>query len=298
MILQRALPLTDTAQNAPAARRNQTTNMTEEANYIAMVKRAKDYIGDGDIFQVVLSQRVTMPFTLPPLLYRAIRRLDPSPFLFFFNLGDFSVVGSSPEILVRVRDGEVTIRPIAGTRERGATSQDDELARIARRPQGILRTFYAARSGPQRCRPRRQNRHGQVTAHNDDRKLFACHAYRLQRRRRARPQIRALDALIGGFPAGTVSGAPKFRAMEIIDELEPERRSFYAGASAISAPTAHGYLHRATHRRYQRRQDVHTQAGAGIVYDSNFKSEARECAAKARGMIRAAEAAVEFARGK
>ena len=244
---------------------------------MAKVARAKEYIAAGDIFQVVLSQRFEAPFTLPSFaLYRALRRVNPSPFLYYLNFGDFAVVGSSPEILVRVRDGKVTIRPIAGTRPRGATPAEDKaLAKeLLRRRQGAGRAPDAARSRPERRRPRGRVGTVRVTdsffleyysqvmhiVSNVEGKLASSHD--------------AVDALMAGFPAGTVSGAPKVRAMEIIDELEDEARGLYAGC--VGYFSADGEMDSCIVLRTSVVKDgvMYVQAGAGVVADSRARARA------------------------
>jgi anthranilate synthase component 1 len=280
-----------TATPEPAA------NMTE-ANYCAMVERAKEYIRAGDVFQVVLSQRFSLPFTQPPLdLYRAIRRLDPSPYLYFFDFGKFSVVGSSPEILVRVRDGKVTIRPIAGTRPRGLGNRSDaELAaELLADPKELAEHLMLLDLGRNDAGRVAKTGSVKVTARNTIE--YYKHVMHIVSNVEGEldKKFTPLDALAAGFPAGTVSGAPKVRAMEIIEELEPDRRGIYAGCIGYFA--ANGDMDTAIAIRTAVIKDgvMHVQAGAGIVYDSNPPSEYRECAAKARGMIRAAEEAIKNA---
>jgi len=272
------------------------SNMTE-AQYCAMVERAKEYIRAGDIFQVVLSQRFSRPFKLPPFdLYRTIRRLDPSPFLFFFDFGDFSVVGSSPEILVRVRDGKVTIRPIAGTRPRGMGNRsDNELAaELLADPKELAEHLMLLDLG--RNDVGRVARVGTVKVTSNNAIEYYKHVMHIVSNVEGDldEKFTPLDALIGGFPAGTVSGAPKVRAMEIISELEPDRRGIYGGC--IGYFGANGNMDTAIAIRTAVIKDgtMHVQAGAGIVYDSDPQSEHRECAAKARGLIRAAEEAAKI----
>ena len=265
-----------------------------EAQFCGIVERAKEYIRAGDIFQVVLSQRFALPFRLPPFdLYRAIRRLDPSPFLFFFDFGNFSVVGSSPEILVRVRDGKVTIRPIAGTRPRGLGNRSDSelAAELLADPKELAEHLMLLDLG--RNDVGRVARTGtvKVTARNTIE--YYKHVMHIVSNVEGDldEKFSPLDALIGGFPAGTVSGAPKVRAMEIIAELEPARRGIYGGC--IGYFGANGSMDTAIAIRTAVVKDgtMYVQAGAGIVYDSDPQSEHRECAAKARGLIRAAEEA-------
>ncbi len=277
-----------------------TSNMTE-AEFVGMVNHAKKYIKAGDIFQVVLSQRFSLPFTLPPLsLYRTIRRLDPSPFLFYFNLKEFSVVGSSPEILVRVRDNKVTIRPIAGTRPRGIGNRtDSELAtELLADPKELSEHLMLLDLGRNDVGRVAKIGSVKVTARNTIE--YYKHVMHIVSNVEGEldPQHTPLDALIGGFPAGTVSGAPKVRAMEIIAELEPDRRGVYAGC--IGYFGANGTMDTAIAIRTAVIKDgvMHVQAGAGIVYDSDPQSEYRECLAKARGMIKAAEETIAATKSK
>ena len=267
------------------------SNMSEAA-FVAMVKRAKDYICAGDIFQVVLSQRFSMPFKKPALdLYRTIRRLDPSPFLFFFDLKDFSVVGTSPEILVRVRDNKVTIRPIAGTRARGMGNRTDKelVADLLSDPKELAEHLMLLDLG--RNDVGRVAKIGSVKVTSKNEIEYYKHVMHIVSNVEGEldPKNTPLDALIGGFPAGTVSGAPKVRAMEVIAELEPDHRGVYAGC--IGYFGANGSMDTAIAIRTAVIKDnvIYVQAGAGIVYDSDPESEYRECVAKARGLIRAAQ---------
>ncbi|MDR3424859.1 MAG: anthranilate synthase component I [Alphaproteobacteria bacterium] len=275
------------------------SNMTE-ADYVSMVERSKEYIRAGDIFQVVLAQRFALPFTLPPFaLYRAIRRLDPSPFLYFFDFGAFSVVGSSPEILVRVRDGKVTIRPIAGTRPRNAGNKtDQELeAELLADPKELAEHLMLLDLGRNDVGRVAKMGTVKVTARNTIE--YYKHVMHIVSNVEGEldPKYSALDALMAGFPAGTVSGAPKVRAMEIIAEQEPDRRGIYAGSVGYFG--ANGSMDTCIAIRTAVIKDgqMYVQAGAGIVYDSDPQAEYRESVAKARGMMRAAEEAVAFAKG-
>jgi anthranilate synthase component 1 len=267
-----------------------------------MVAKAKDYILAGDIFQVVLSQRLSMPFKLPPFaLYRALRRTNPSPFLFFLDFAGFSLVGSSPEILVRLRDGTVTIRPIAGTRKRGADDAEDKAlaADLLADPKELAEHLMLLDLG--------RNDVGRVaeigSVHVTEKMIIELYSHVMHIVSNVEGKLDsknhdAMDALFAGFPAGTVSGAPKVRAMEIIDELEPERRSFYAGCIGYFA--ANGSLDTAIALRTALVKDgvITVQAGAGIVADSVPESEHQECWNKARAVIRAAEEAVRFSAGR
>jgi anthranilate synthase component 1 len=271
---------------------------TSPAEYERMVHAAKEYIAAGDIFQVVLSQRFEAPFELPPFaLYRALRRVNPAPFLYFLDFGEFAVAGSSPEILVRVREGTVTIRPVAGTRPRGRTPQEDKaleaalladpkeraehlmLLDLGRNDVGRVARIATVKVTDQFF----IERFSQVMhiVSNVEGNLDAKHD--------------ALDALAAGFPAGTVSGAPKVRAMEIIDELEKDKRGLYAGS--VGYFSAAGELDSCIILRTALIKDgtMYVQAGAGIVADSNAKSEQQECVDKAKALFRAAEEAKRFA---
>ena len=282
----------------PAANKNDkpiepTANMTEFM-YCAMVERAKEHIRAGDIFQVVLSQRFSQPFKQPPFdLYRAVRRTDPSPFLFFFDLKDFSIVGSSPEILVRVREGKITIRPIAGTRPRGIGNRSDkELAEeLLADPKELAEHLMLLDLGRNDVGRVAKIGSVKVTARNTIE--YYKHVLHIVSNVEGEldPKHTPLEALAAGFPAGTVSGAPKVRAMEIIAELEPDRRGVYAGC--IGYFGANGAMDTCIAIRTAVIKDgtLHVQAGAGIVYDSSPQSEYRECAAKARGLLKAAEEA-------
>lgn len=270
---------------------------TSRADYDAMIESAREYMRAGDIFQVVLSQRFSAPFTLPPFsLYRALRQLNPSPFLFFLCLGEFALVGSSPEILVRLRDGEVTIRPIAGTRKRGRDREEDRLlaADLLSDPKEISEHLMlldlgrndvgrVAKIGTVQTTMRMQIENYSHVMHIVSNVIGELD-----------PRFDALSALIAGFPAGTVSGAPKIRAMEIIDELEQERRSFYAGC--IGYFSANGNMDTCIALRTGLIKDgrLYVQAGGGIVAESDCEAEYQESLNKARALMRAAEEAVKF----
>ena len=274
-----------------------TSNTTPD-EFKRMVARAKDYITAGDIFQVVLSQRFEAPFALPPFsLYRALRRVNPAPFLFFLDFGGYAVAGSSPEILVRVRDGVVTVRPIAGTMPRGETPHEDKefedrlladpkeraehlmLLDLGRNDVGRVAEIGSVKVTDQFFIERYS--HVMHIVSNVEGKLAAKHD--------------AVDALAAGFPAGTVSGAPKVRAMEIIDELEKEKRGLYAGS--VGYFSAAGEMDTCIVLRTALVKDgvMYVQAGAGIVADSNPDSEQQECVNKSRALFRAAEEARRFA---
>ena len=274
-----------------------SSNFTQDS-FIAAVERAKEYIRAGDCFQIVPSQRFSAPFALPPFaLYRALRRINPAPFLIYFEFAGFAAVGASPEILVRLRDGEVTIRPLAGTRRRGATPEEDKAleAELLADPKERAEHLMLLDLG--------RNDVGRVSAMGTVRVTSQFQIERYSQvmhigsevRGRLRPGLTALDALAGGFPAGTLTGAPKVRAMEIIEELEPVRRGVYAGGFGYFG--ADGGMDTCIGLRMALVKDgvMHVQAGAGVVADSDPLAEYEETRAKARALFRAAEEAVRFA---
>jgi anthranilate synthase component 1 len=263
-----------------------------------MVARAKEYIAAGDAFQIVLSQRFEAPFTLPPFsLYRALRRTNPSPYLYFLNFGGFAIAGSSPEILVKVSGRIVTVRPIAGTRPRGATPHEDnaledELLADPKERAEHLMLLDLGRNDVGRV--------AKIGSVNVTDQFFVerySHVMHIVSNVEGELSDKhdALDALAGGFPAGTVSGAPKVRAMQIIDELEREKRGLYAGA--VGYFSAAGEMDTCIVLRTALVKDgkMYVQAGAGIVADSNPASEQQECINKAKALFRAAEEARRFA---
>ncbi len=271
---------------------------TPRERYLEMVRKAQDYIAAGDIFQVVLSQRFSLPFDLPPFaLYRALRRTNPSPYMYYMDMDGFAVTGSSPEILVRLKDGEVTIRPIAGTRPRGATPQEDKelMEGLLADPKELSEHLMLLDLG--RNDVGRVARAGTVEVTEQNTIELYSHVMHIVSNVRGEidPRHDGIDALCGGFPAGTVSGAPKVRAMEIIDELEMEKRGIYAGG--VGYFSAGGAMDTAIVLRTGVVKDgvMYVQAGAGIVADSIPESEDAECRAKARALIRAAQEAVRFA---
>ncbi len=267
-------------------------------HYGQMVRRAKDFINAGDIFQVVLAQRFTAPFSLPPVdLYRALRRINPSPFLYFLDLPDFAIVGSSPEILVRARGGEVTIRPIAGTRPRGKNSIEDVENRASLLADPKERAEHLMLLDLGRNDVGRVTKGGSVTVTDSYMVEFYSHVMHIVSNvvGELADDKDAIDALFAGFPAGTVSGAPKVRACEIIADLEPETRGAYAGGVGYFSPN--GDMDSCIVLRTGIVKDgvLHVQAGAGIVADSNPEYEQRECEAKAGALIAAAREAVKVA---
>ena len=274
------------------------TAVVEPARYGEMVAAAKNYIAAGDIFQVVLAQRFTTPFALPPFdLYRALRRINPSPFLYHLDLPGFALIGSSPEILVRVRDGEVTIRPIAGTRPRGKSEREDADNRADLLADPKERAEHLMLLDLGRNDVGRVTAGGSVTVTDSYMVEFYSHVMHIVSNVTGQlaPGKDALDALFAGFPAGTVSGAPKVRACEIIAELEPETRGAYAGGVGYFSPD--GSMDSCIVLRTAVVKDgvMHVQAGAGIVADSDPASEQRECEAKAGALFAAAREAVRLA---
>ena len=299
--LAQPVPVQSSAQLATEP---ELTPVMPAADYEAMVRRAKDYIEAGDVFQVVLAQRFTCPFTLPPIaLYRALRRVNPSPFLYFLDLPGFAVVGSSPEILVRVRansDGkrEVTIRPIAGTRPRGLTPEQDRANEAALLADPKERAEHLMLLDLGRNDVGRVATAGSVTvteSYTVERYSHVMHIVSNVIGALDGAKHDALDALFAGFPAGTVSGAPKVRACQIVAELEPETRGAYAGGVGYFAPD--GNLDSCIVLRTGIVKDgvLHVQAGAGIVADSDPVYEQRECEAKAGALFAAAREAVRVA---
>ncbi len=284
-------------KDVPTTARTFTANMSE-AEHAAMVKAAQEYIAAGDIFQVVLGQRFTADFELSAFaLYRSLRHMNPSPFLFYLNFGGYALVGSSPEILVRLRDDTVTIRPIAGTRKRGKNREEDAAlaADLLADPKELAEHLMlldlgrndvgrVAKAGDVRVTERMKIEHYSHVMHIVSNVEGTIDA-----------KYDAIDALIAGFPAGTVSGAPKIRAMEIIDALEPVKRSYYGGC--VGYFSANGTMDTCITLRTALVKDgkIHVQAGGGIVADSIAADEYQETVNKAKAIIRAAEEAVKFA---
>jgi anthranilate synthase component 1 len=271
------------------------TPVLPAGRYGEMVAAAKEYIGAGDIFQVVLAQRFTAPFPLPPFdLYRALRRINPSPFLYHLDLPGFALTGSSPEILVRVRDSEVTIRPIAGTRPRGKTTEEDAFNRESLLADPKERAEHLMLLDLGRNDVGRVAKAGTVRVTESYAVELYSHVMHIVSNVAGRldPTKDAIDALFAGFPAGTVSGAPKVRACEIIAQLEHETRGAYAGCVGYFSPD--GNMDSCIVLRTAVVKDgvMHVQAGAGIVADSDPAAEQRECEAKSGALFAAAREAV------
>ncbi len=276
-----------------------TTSNTTPEEYKAMVLKAKEYIAAGDIFQVVLAQRFSAPFGLSSTaLYRALRRTNPSPFLFHLDFGTFAIVGSSPEILVRVRDEQVTIRPLAGTRPRGATPDaDQQLERdLLADPKERAEHLMLLDLG--RNDVGRVSQIGSVHVAQSfeiERYSHVMHISSTVHGTLDRARHDEIDALMAGLPAGTLSGAPKVRAMQIIDELEKSKRGAYGGC--VGYFSADGQMDTCIVLRTAIVKDgmIHVQSGAGVVTDSVPEAEQAECVMKAAALFRAAEEAVRFA---
>jgi anthranilate synthase component 1 len=273
------------------------SNTTPE-EYKGMVRKAKEYILAGDVFQIVLAQRFEAPFTLPPFsLYRALRRTNPSPYLYFLDFGGFAIAGSSPEILVKVRGDVVTIRPIAGTRHRGLTPHEDKALEEELLADPKERAEHLMLLDLGRNDVGRVAQIGTVTV--TDRFFVERYSHVMHIVSNVQGKLAGnrdtLDALVAGFPAGTVSGAPKVRAMQIIDELEKEKRGLYAGC--VGYFSAAGEMDTCIALRTALIKDgkMYVQAGAGIVADSDPDFEQQECINKAKALFRAAEEARRFA---
>ena len=295
--LDRALPQQSGALDI-ATLPEPISNMSRD-DFGAMVDKAKEYILAGDIFQVVLSQRFSLPFKLPPMaLYRSLRRLNPSPFLFFLDLCDFTIIGSSPEILVRLRDEKVTIRPIAGTRPRGKSPEEDKAnaADLLADQKELSEHLMLLDLG--RNDVGRVAKIGSVRVTEKFTIENYSHVMHIVSNVEGTidPKYDAMDALMAGFPAGTVSGAPKVRAMEIIEELEPEHRGVYGGAVGYFAADGAMDTCIALRTTVIKNGTMYVQAGAGIVADSVTESEFQECQHKARALVRAAQEAILFAK--
>jgi anthranilate synthase component 1 len=276
------------------------TSNTEKSRYLAMVEQAKSYIRAGDIFQVVPSQRFSAPFERSPFaFYRALRRLNPSPFMFYVNFGEFQISGSSPEILVRVRNGVVTVRPIAGTLPRGASAEQDQAneEKLLADPKERAEHLMLLDLG--------RNDVGRVAARGS---VEVTESFTVERyshvmhivsnvQGRLKPGEDMVSALTAGFPAGTTSGAPKIRAMEIITELEPHARGVYAGGVGYFGAGGDMDTCIALRTAVFSKGQIHVQAGGGVVYDSNPESEFMETVHKASALFRAAEEAARYDRG-
>jgi len=287
-MLKKAVTIPDT----PPTDKTEAVSEFGEENFKAAVKRAQQYILDGDIMQVVLSQRMSQPFTASPLsLYRVLRSLNPSPYMFYYDMGDHHVVGASPEILVRLENGTVTARPIAGTRPRGKTREQDialaeELLADPKERAEHVQLMDLGRNDVGRVAVT-----GSVKVTDNMMIERYSHVMHIVSNveGKLKPGMDAIDVLKATFPAGTVSGAPKVRAMEIIDELEPSKRGIYAGAVGYLGFNGDMDVAIAIRTGVIKNNMLHVQAGAGIVADSVPQSEWIETQNKARAVLRAAE---------
>ncbi len=278
--------------HAPPAPRVEAKSEFGEAAFKAAVEKSRQYIFDGDIMQVVLSQRMAQPFPASPLsLYRALRSINPSPYMFYYDMGDHHVVGSSPEILVRLENDVVTVRPIAGTRPRGKTPQQDAdlAAELLADPKELAEHLMLIDLGRNDIGRVAQNGTVKLT----DKMVIERYSHVMHIVSNVEAQLKqglsAMDVLKATFPAGTVSGAAKVRAMEIIDELEPSKRGIYAGAVGYLAFNGDMDVAIALRTAVVKDKTLYVQAGAGIVADSNPDSEWTETQNKARAVLRAAE---------
>lgn len=290
--LQRALRQPVKIPESPSFPKHEAHSEFGEEAFKAAVEKAKRYIFDGDIMQVVLAQRMAQPFPGSPLsLYRALRSVNPSPYMFYYDMGDHHVVGASPEILVRLEGDNVTVRPIAGTRPRGKTAeQDADLAEeLLADPKELAEHLMLIDLG--------RNDVGRVAEHGTvrltDKMVIERYSHVMHIvsnvEAKLKPGVSAMDVLKATFPAGTVSGAAKVRAMEIIDELEPSKRGIYAGAVGYLGFNGDMDLAIALRTAVVKNNTLFVQAGAGIVADSVPASEWMETQNKARAVLRAAE---------
>jgi anthranilate synthase component 1 len=293
-------PMPPSRPNDAPVEKIEFASNTTKARYLEMVEKAKDYIHAGDIFQVVPSQRFSAPFERSPFaFYRALRRLNPSPFMFYVNFGDFQVSGSSPEILVRVRKGVVTVRPIAGTLPRGATPEADlaNEQKLISDPKERAEHLMLLDLG--------RNDVGRVAARGT---VEVTESFKIERYSHVMHIVSnvqgvlkegedMVSALAAGFPAGTTSGAPKIRAMEIITELEPHARGVYAGGVGYFGAGGDMDTCIALRTAVFKGGRIHVQAGGGVVFDSNPESEFQETVHKASALFRAAEESARYDRG-
>ena len=293
-----ASPLPEPAllsQDAPAPRASVAIERSfSESDFVATVKRSKEYIFAGDCMQVQISQRASRVFDAPPLeLYRALRGVNPSPYMYYFDFGDHHVVGASPEILVRLSGGVITLRPIAGTRPRGATPEEDvrTAAELLADPKERAEHVMLIDLG--------RNDVGRVAATGSVRVTEKMAIERYSHvmhivsnvEGKVLPGLDAIDVLKASFPAGTVTGAPKVRAMQIIDELEPVKRGVYSGAVGYLGFNGDMDVAIAIRTAVLKDGRLHVQAAAGVVADSDPQSEWQETQHKARAILRAAEVA-------
>ncbi|MGI3209823.1 anthranilate synthase component I [Roseovarius tibetensis] len=294
--LDRALPQSSRDLGEASEDAAPVSNFTREG-YKKAVETAKDYIRAGDIFQVVPSQRWTQPFRQPPLaLYRSLRRTNPSPFMFYFNFGEFQVIGASPEILVRVFGREVTVRPIAGTRPRGATPEEDRALEADLLGDAKERAEHLMLLDLGRNDAGRVSKIGSV--HPTEKFVIERYSHVMHIVSNVVGELAedqdALSALLAGLPAGTVSGAPKVRAMQIIDELEPEKRGVYGGGVGYFSAGGDMDVCIALRTAVVKDDTLYIQAGGGVVHDSDPEAEYMETVHKSNAIRRAAADAARF----
>lgn len=298
MALDRAPSYTPvTPQSSEPVREVEAISNTTHAEYLGMVEKAKEYIRAGDIFQCVPSQRWALDLEVTPFaLYRALRRLNPSPYMFYFDFGGFQVTGASPEILVRVRDDTVTIRPIAGTRPRGANADEDKALEEDLLSDPKERAEHLMLLDLGRNDVGRVAKIGSVDPNEQFNVELYSHVMHIVSNvdGKLREDQDALSALLAGLPAGTVSGAPKIRAMQIIDELEKEKRGVYAGG--VGYFSAGGDMDTCIALRTGVIKDgkLYVQAGGGVVYDSDPQAEFDETVNKSKALVAAARTARVF----
>ena len=293
------VPATETLPANVQTDVGEAVSNTGKARYMEMVETARQYIHDGDIFQVVPSQRWAVPFELPPFsLYRALRRTNPSPYMFYFDYGDFQIVGASPEILVRVKDDQVTIRPIAGTRPRGANEAEDKAleADLLSDEKELAEHLMLLDLG--RNDVGRVAKIGTVTP--TEKFIIERYSHVMHIVSNVEGTLNdehdALSALLSGLPAGTVSGAPKVRAMEIIDELEVEKRGVYGGGVGYFSVTGEMDICIALRTGVVKDQTLYVQAGGGVVWDSDPEAEHEETVNKSKALMQAARDAIRYVR--
>ena len=298
-VMQVALPRKKTkAKKKPKNYLGEPVSNFTKTAYLKIVNRAKEYIKSGDIFQVVPSQRWKMKYLLPGFsLYRSLRRTNPSPYMFYFNFNDFSIIGSSPEILVKVEnDDEVTIRPIAGTRPRGLNESEDkalenELLNDKKELAEHLMLLDLGRNDIGRV-----SKIGSVKITESfviERYSHVMHIVSNVKGKLSK-NVNNIRALLSGLPAGTVSGAPKIRAMEIIDELENEKRSIFGGGVGYFGASGQMDFCIAIRTAILKNQDLFLQAGGGVVFDSDAEKEFQETVNKSKALIKAAEDSIHF----
>ena len=294
--LERPAPMSTPVADIETSVGTPVSNTTKD-EYFDIVAKAKDYIKAGDIFQVVPSQRWAQDFKLPPFsLYRALRRTNPSPFMFFFNFGGFQVIGASPEILVRLKNNEVTIRPIAGTRHRGKDEAEDRglEADLLSDKKELAEHLMLLDLG--------RNDVGRVakvgSVHPTEQFIIERYSHVMHIVSNVVGELSddhdALSALLAGMPAGTVSGAPKVRAMEIIDELEKEKRGVYGGGCGYFSANGEMDIAISLRTAVLKDQTLYIQAGGGVVYDSDAEAEFQETVNKSNALRKAAEDAKDF----